>query len=641
MWAPTTREYTQKMRSFTATFAFGLSAGCFAPAFAPNFAPPLKLATSTLDRESAAAARVGQLDAYLAALSSSLHDALDGKAPKVTAKFAATDAGAFALLQWRLLNQLSPEARAALGTQHADTMAWLLSNREPLELFLTSGDIMADRWSDATRILCEIVGKDAAATTGLPLRLAVATALVFSTPVTWMADGSAIDPIKRYESYRKWDAEGVLFTSFRDLSAWELRYVVGSWSSDEDLVWARAHIKDELRARDRVGDAAHMLAYIDTNKNGVSVQAGGKFYDNKPMTLAIMLEYGGVCGAISRFGTSMAQAFGVPAMPIGQPGHCAFLWQKSPHTWSINNDVSGWAESGCHGGIHITWGHPAWLVPLMQEAQSDRADFVASEVLRAAAAFAVGSTRDALLAQACTRCPKNYGAWTERVRALTAGGRGYGSDGRWRYWNDAANEVAAAFRTQPMAYSTLLATIQPGLMPPRPRPAVFEERALDAAKALAAMAQGGADSGLVAFALRDVLARHAEGIAPDSAVAARAIALGVASNEASENARLTAPFAASVVDLCLAATNALDVAQQGPAHDAWTKGLHRLIDGIVSQPAARAYGISRLEAMATALMKSNRAGDARWIADRVVDAAKSAKDPAFEAKAAAFRATLG
>jgi hypothetical protein len=33
-----------------------------------------------------------------------------------------------------------------------------------------------------------------------------------------------------------------------------------------------------------------MLAYNLFNKNGVSVQEGGKFYDNKPMTLAIMLE---------------------------------------------------------------------------------------------------------------------------------------------------------------------------------------------------------------------------------------------------------------------------------------------------------------------------------------------------------------
>ena len=66
----------------------------------------------------------------------------------------------------------------------------------------------------------------------------------------------------------------MLFPSFRELTAWELRYVVGSWSTNEDLVWARANIKPELKQRDKVGDGAHMLGYNLVNKNGVSVQAG-------------------------------------------------------------------------------------------------------------------------------------------------------------------------------------------------------------------------------------------------------------------------------------------------------------------------------------------------------------------------------
>ena len=43
----------------------------------------------------------------------------------------------------------------------------------------------------------------------------------------------------------------------------------------------------------------------------------------------------------------------------------------------------------------------------------------------------------------------------------------------------------------------------------------------------------------------------------------------------------------------------------------------------------------------TVLMKSKREGDARWLAGRLVDAAKAIKDPELEAKAAQFRASLG
>jgi hypothetical protein len=45
--------------------------------------------------------------------------------------------------------------------------------------------------------------------------------------------------------------------------------------------------------------------------------------------------------------------------------------------------------------------------------------------------------------------------------------------------------------------------------------------------------------------------------------------------------------------------------------------------------------------MVAALMKAKREGDARWIADRVVEAAKATKDADLERQATAFRASLG
>ena len=131
---------------------------------------------------------------------------------------------------------------------------WLLDSPPALEELLGSGEVVDQRWPEAVEVFDRILTADPAAKSGLQRRIAVATALTFAQPVTWMADGSAIDPVARYRSFVQWDQEGVLFPSFRDLSTWELRYVVGSWSSDADLVWAREHIKPELKVRDRVGD---------------------------------------------------------------------------------------------------------------------------------------------------------------------------------------------------------------------------------------------------------------------------------------------------------------------------------------------------------------------------------------------------
>jgi hypothetical protein len=350
-------------------------------------APPadgtaFQLASSTLASASQEAVRSGSVERYFVQLSDALGAALHGKPSKAVIAFAGTDVGTTAILHWRLLSRIGAEARA--DATCADVLAWLLADREALGVFLFSGDPAGGKWGEALRVLAKLA-PDAEHRQGRAMRLAIATALVFAEPVKSMADGSAIDPVARVEHFLAWSEGGEFFPSFRELCAWEMRYVVGSWSSDDDLAWARANIKDELRARDKVGDAAYMVPYKDTNARGVSVQEGGKFYDDKPSTLAIMLEYGGVCGAISRFGSSMAQAFGVPAMPVGQPGHCAFIWQREPQRWDIGNDVSGWAGSGCHAGISIPWGAPAWFVPLMQDAQADRERFVDAEMLCAAA----------------------------------------------------------------------------------------------------------------------------------------------------------------------------------------------------------------------------------------------------------------
>ncbi len=643
-------QYTLCMRALAAATA-ALFAWTSCASASTTLAPPLKLTAKSLALDAATAAREAALEPFVTQLNDALEETLNGKSANVAVKFATSPSGMLALMQWRLLTRIGAADRVTLAAQFPAEMAWLLSSRAPLELFLSSGEVQGERWNDATRVLCRIAAQDPSVMDakndgGLALRLAVATALVFAHPVKWMADGSEIDALARYESYLAWDREGVLFESFRDLSAWELRYVVGSWSSDADLVWARANIKPELKVREKVGDGAHMLAYNGANKSGVSVQEGAKFYDNKPMTLAIMLEYGGVCGAISRFGTSMAQAFGVPAMPVGQPGHCAFIWQKTPHAWSINNDISGWAESGCHGGITIPWGHPAYFVPLMQLAQSEPAHFAESEVLRSCAELVGEGAKDAVLAKATDACGANFAAWQERIAAMNAMGVSTSAT----EWKSAFKKAANALHAQPRAYASLLAAAEKQFLADKPTVKARAEFACDAASVLADMARAGADGTLLSWALRDVLVQQAEALAKqsesdaksaktlESAVkAARALVTG----DDAHDAVLSEGLAIRVIEMTLRAANAFDLAPSGSAHDVWTRSLRSAISGMSWQPSIREAGLRRVQTGIETLMASKRDADARWFADRIVESAKATKDAEFEAKAVAFRASLG
>ena len=90
------------------------------------------------------------------------------------------------------------------------------------------------------------------------------------------------------------------------------------------------------------------------------------------LSLQVLHEVGAVCGGVSKFGVAMAQSFGIPAMPIGQPGHCAFIWWKGDEEgWVLSNDVSGLARSTMHDGIQWTWGEKISYVLLMEAAQKN------------------------------------------------------------------------------------------------------------------------------------------------------------------------------------------------------------------------------------------------------------------------------
>ena len=177
-----------------------------------------------------------------------------------------------------------------------------------------------------------------------------------------------------------------MFSAFYKLSTWHLRYVVGSWAEDDELEWARTNLPNKFLDSSKIGEATHeMVPYRLNNDEGVSVHEGAKYYKNEKVTLQKMHEIGGVCGAVSRFGAAVSQAHGIPAMPVGQPGHCAFLWLKDGK-WTLSNDVSGICKSTVHDGIQFPWcTKEACFVLLMNDAQENFCHYKISELMRIAA----------------------------------------------------------------------------------------------------------------------------------------------------------------------------------------------------------------------------------------------------------------
>ena len=161
-----------------------------------------------------------------------------------------------------------------------------LNEKIILETLLCSGYIQDHSWLKAIQLLTEILDLDPEAHSGYKLRLAVAIAITFSSPLKSLACSEVcIDGKKRYRNFVKWAAAGDLFPCFFSLTAWQLRYVVGSWAQDEELEWARENVLEEFKSPEKIGEVTpKMVKYKDKNDDGISVHEGPKYYNYRPVT---------------------------------------------------------------------------------------------------------------------------------------------------------------------------------------------------------------------------------------------------------------------------------------------------------------------------------------------------------------------
>lgn len=167
--------------------------------------------------------------------------------------------------------------------------------------------------------------------------------------------------ITKFDFYQDSHRHGKCYPQADTLQPWEWAIVLRGKESIEDLSWAQQFIEGKkIKPEQAGGKFTGFIPYRMKNHKGVSVHAGAPFYDNKPITLKLYTEYGGVCGAVSKGASGFLRAKGVPAHPIGQPGHCAFVWKTPQGHWQIGNNIGGW--NWANGANQIPWkGHVQFL----------------------------------------------------------------------------------------------------------------------------------------------------------------------------------------------------------------------------------------------------------------------------------------
>lgn len=279
-------------------------------------------------------------------------------------------------------------------------VGWLLKHPEVFEKLCFAGA----SGKETLTVLRSIWLMEGRELSGIGLNMALGAALIST-------DRDVQGCLDRYAFYKKSFADKKLFSQFLTLEPWEFGILFRGRESLDELAWAQEYSdgKKSFKADTAGSSACSFVPYRSKNKKGVSVHAGSAFYDHKPITLQVYVEYGGVCGAVSKGCSGFAKSRGVPSYAIGQPGHCALIWKGADGKWKIGNNIYGWAWStGSPGGA---WKGPVSLIMALALFQ-ERPEASSSSLCYHLSLLAVNPQQaDVLLRAALQKNSANYPAW--------------------------------------------------------------------------------------------------------------------------------------------------------------------------------------------------------------------------------------
>lgn len=248
----------------------------------------------------------------------------------------------------------------------------------------------------------------------------MATACALETP---RRNWTAKEMLPRYEYFRdKWKY-GLLNSMYENLSVFERRYLArgvqhGGFNTMESMEY---HNQEVSLPAEKYTGACWYARWTRSNSFGDSIH-GSNFYrpfeESWPNHAEIVRNVGGVCGSLSNFGAAAAIANGVPAMTMGEPGHCAYAVLTRPRNWQPAYTLS-WkrgAHTSFYGG---SWG---WHMLITKAQENIKGSREAGNFSRLAQYYFsqnnYGKARETIR-RARLAHPLHWELWQESARILT------------------------------------------------------------------------------------------------------------------------------------------------------------------------------------------------------------------------------
>lgn len=259
-----------------------------------------------------------------------------------------------------LIRETGPDVMSAFAAGNKEQKRFLdalVRDTEWLELYLTCG-LVPHQKPVGLEVLYRIWKEENGEVQNKAL--AVALASCWGGGETWPDPAIAselpgkFNPVRRYKFFQRQEARGLLHPNYKNLRAWELRFVVANPGQDWDDDSYEFAAKAINLPWDKYQIACWSATYTGTSRFGDTVQGGAYNlpYADESSAETTLLN-GGVCGAMSHLGAVAAMAHGIPAYTCGQPGHCAYAVRPERGKW-----IGGFG--GPDGYMHnMIFGHRA------------------------------------------------------------------------------------------------------------------------------------------------------------------------------------------------------------------------------------------------------------------------------------------
>lgn len=156
--------------------------------------------------------------------------------------------------------------------------------------------------------------------------------------------------IERYMHYEKAFLDGELDPAFKDMTAWECRFITDDPHSNEDLAWMREMMR--VYRPDHITYPDYKWRYVRIVKDDMPY-CSTTHDPSLGSTAQEALALGGICGRRAFIGRLSLRAFGIPTRASTQTGHAA-LSHWTPDGWTIC--LGAWwsvAYCGPQGGLDI------------------------------------------------------------------------------------------------------------------------------------------------------------------------------------------------------------------------------------------------------------------------------------------------